>query len=85
LPLAEQIDDPEAKRPCSELLMITSGSRNEPKNEQQAGHSQGSCSIREIARELAAMGYTKHGAPYRCEERPSPIQLTQRSGLSSAV
>jgi len=44
--------------------MITSGSRNEPKNEQQAGHSQRSCSIREIARELAAMGYTKHGAPY---------------------
>ena len=37
--------------------MITSGSRNEPKNDQQAaGHSQSSCSIREIARELAAMG-----------------------------
>jgi len=49
--------------------MITSGSRNEPKNEQQAGHSQGSCSIREIARELAAMGYTvtlRPGPP--CDE-----------------
>jgi hypothetical protein len=44
--------------------MITSGSPNEPNNEQQAGHSQGSCSIRVVAREFAAMGYTKHGAPY---------------------
>ena len=57
---------------------VTSGSHNEPKNEQQAGHSQGSCSIREIARELAAMGYTKHGAPYSAScvksmvKRPSP-------------
>jgi hypothetical protein len=36
--------------------MITSGSRNEPKNEQQAGHSQSSCSIREIAREFCCNG-----------------------------
>jgi hypothetical protein len=42
--------------------MIASGSSKEPKNEQQdAGHSQSSCSI---ARELAALGHTnKRGAP----------------------
>ena len=45
--LAEQIDDPEAKRTCSRTRMITSGSRNERKNEQQgACHSQSSYSIR---------------------------------------
>jgi hypothetical protein len=41
------------------MPMITSGSPKERKNdERDAGHSQGSSSIREIARELAAMGYT---------------------------
>ena len=41
------------------MPMITSGSPKEPENEQQdAGQSQSSCSILEIARELAAMGYT---------------------------
>jgi hypothetical protein len=47
--------------------MITSGSPKERENEQQdAGQSQSSCSIREIARELAAMGYTnKRGGVMR--------------------
>jgi hypothetical protein len=46
------------------MLMITSGSPKEPENEQQdAGQSQSSCSIREIARELAARRYAnKRGA-----------------------
>src|SRR5262245_16368281 len=45
------------------MPMITSGSPKERENEQQdAGQSQSSCSIREIARELAAMGYTNKPA-----------------------
>ena len=46
------------------MPMITSGSPKERENEQQdAGQSQSSCSIREIVAQLAAMGYTnKRGA-----------------------
>jgi len=64
--LAEQMNDPEAKRTMLKMPTITSGSPKEPKNEQQdAGHCQSS-SVRsgEIARELAVMGYSKRGAPY---------------------
>jgi hypothetical protein len=47
---------PKPSAQCSKMPMITSGSPREPKNEQQdAGHSQSSCSI---ARELAALGHT---------------------------
>jgi hypothetical protein len=44
--------------------VITSGWRNEPKNEQQAaGHSQSSYSIPGVARESAVIGYSnKRGA-----------------------
>ena len=57
--LAEQMDDPELKRTMLKNAMITSGSPKERKNEQRdAGQSQSSCSIREIARKLAAMGCT---------------------------
>src|SRR5215510_5256000 len=62
--LAEQMNDPAASAQCSKMPMITSGWPKERENEQQdAGQSQSSCSIREIARELAARGYTnKRGA-----------------------
>jgi hypothetical protein len=62
--LAEQMNDPEAKRTMLKNADETSGSPKERENEQQdAGQSQSSCSIREIARELAAMRYTnKRGA-----------------------
>ena len=64
--LAEQMNDPEAKRTMLKMPMITSGSPIERKNEQQdAGQSQSSCSIREIARELAAMGYTNKRGSHR--------------------
>ena len=50
---------PSSSAQCSKMPMITSGSPKEPENEQQdAGQSQSSCSIREIARKLAAMGCT---------------------------
>ena len=55
--LAEQMDDPELKRTMLKNADVTSGSPKEPENEQQdAGQSQSSCSIREIARKLASMG-----------------------------
>ena len=61
--LAEQMNDPEAKRTMLKNADITSGSPKERENEQQdAGQSQSSCSIREIARELAAMDYTNKPA-----------------------
>src|SRR5262245_20717999 len=54
---------PKPSAQCSKMPMITSGSPKEPKNEQQdAGQSQSSCSIREIARELAVMGYPTRAA-----------------------
>src|SRR5215468_1216937 len=57
---------PKPSAQCSKMPTITSGSPKEPENEQQdAGQSQSSCSIREIARELAVMGYSNKGGPRR--------------------
>jgi hypothetical protein len=64
--LAEQMNDPEAKRTMLKMPMITSGSPKEPKNEQQdAGHSQSSCSIRGNCARVGRNGlHNKQGAPY---------------------
>src|SRR5262245_33732342 len=59
------------------MPMITSGWPKERENEQQdAGQSQSSCSIREIARELAARGYTNKRGARRTRRHASKEQVS---------
>jgi hypothetical protein len=58
-----------------------SGSPIERENEQQdAGQSQSSCSIRKIARELAAMGYTNKRGAHRTRRHASQGSRTVECG-----
>ena len=61
--LAEQMNDPEAKRTMLKMPTITSGSPKEPKKEQQdAGHSQSSCSIQDACSAEPTNSVTVHYA-----------------------
>jgi hypothetical protein len=70
--LAEQMNDPEAKRTMLKNADDYERLAQERENEQQdAGQSQSSCSIREIARELTAIGYTNKRVARRTRRHAS--------------